>query len=207
MSDDEFIRKMAKALKDPGIKELMHGPANVLIEKMDGRVKAVESKCTTNEQNIDTIIHELDEVREKLDDFEQRDRQANVIVTGLKGEITKANVAGTLKEKMKADIIGNDIKYVVKIGNDSDQTNRVLVVFENITAKPKVVTNKKKLKGQQLWINDDLTPHRSHLAYLARKAVKEKKIYQTWTTDGKVFIMSTEGSRPRKIVKPEDIPN
>ena len=44
------------------------------------------------------------------------------------------------------------------------------------------------LKGQKVWISDDLTPQRESMAYLCRQDVSQKKVTQTWTYDGKVYI-------------------
>ena len=71
----------------------------------------------------------------------------------------------------------------------------------------KIFKAKKQLKGTQvIWISDDLTLLRNNLAFLARRAVKEKKAVQTWTYDGKIFLKIKEGAKPTRIRHPEDIP-
>jgi hypothetical protein len=47
---------------------------------------------------------------------------------------------------------------------------------------------------------------RSNLAYLARKSLKQKKINQTWTADGKVFVKLTEGGGPKRLLDASQLP-
>ena len=90
----------------------------------------------------------------------------------------------------------------------AQKMNRVRVVFKQKETKMKVFKAKKNLKGStDLWIGDDLTLLRNNTAYLARKAVKEKRAAQTWTFDGKIFLKVKEGEKPIRIITPEDIPN
>ena len=46
--------------------------------------------------------------------------------------------------------------------------------------KKEVTKAKTKLKGQPVYISDELTPYRNNQAYLAWQAVKNKVIKQTW---------------------------
>ncbi len=57
----------------------------------------------------------------------------------------------------------------------------------------------KKLKGQKVYLTEDLTKRQSNLYYLARQAVKNKHALATWTTDGRVLVMKTENEKPRRI--------
>jgi hypothetical protein len=51
-------------------------------------------------------------------------------------------------------------------------------------------------------ISPDLTKNRSKIAYLARRAVKQKQIKSTSVRDGKIFI--TDKADNRKIITCED---
>jgi hypothetical protein len=63
-----------------------------------------------------------------------------------------------------------------------------------------------KKKDSKLWTTDDLTPRRSHLAYLSRQAVKEKHAVKTWVYDSTVFLQNERDKTPKKIICPKDIP-
>ena len=66
---------------------------------------------------------------------------------------------------------------------------------------------KSTLKNRQnFWINDDLTPYRSTIAYYCRKACKEGYAQSTWLTDSKVFIQMIGNPKGQKISLLEDVP-
>ena len=103
--------------------------------------------------------------------FEQRDRARNVIITGLTmEENTKKSIARELTNKLELQIKEDDIQYVLKLNSskDGDTTrNRVKVAFKEEAKRNRVYTDKKKLKGKEVWITEDLTPMRSKLSYLS----------------------------------------
>ena len=102
----------------------------------------------------------------------------------------------------------SDIQYVLKLRNNSGKQseNRVRVAFKQKETKLKIAKLKKNLKGSNIWIADDLTAYGNRLAYLARQSVRDKKAYQTWTYDGKVFLKVDKEGKPRKITSPHHIP-
>ena len=55
----------------------------------------------------------------------------------------------------------------------------------------KACRNLKDLSGHpyRIYINEDLTCKRAHLAQLARAAKVERKIKDTWVFDGKIFVI------------------
>ena len=100
-----------------------------------------------------------------------------------------------------------DILYTLKLGKQDDkQITRTRVVFIDKATKMKVMKKKKELKGEGIWITDELILRRDRLAFMARQAVKEKKAFQTWTSDGKIFMKLTKEDKPIKIFTIDDIP-
>jgi hypothetical protein len=91
-------------------------------------------------------------------------------------------------------------------GGDDNGRSRVRVVFNNIEKKRQIMKAKKKLKGNEMWIGDDLTSYRSNLAYHARQAVKSGQANQTWVTEGKIFLKRTAKAKPETIHTIQDIP-
>ena len=143
----------------------------------------------------------------QFDDIQQRDRDRNIIVTGLQDEhLTKDKAIETLNNKLGTNITSDDIDYTVILKTGDTQPNRLRIVFSDNGKKAKVIKQKKKLKDSQIWVTDDLTKLRSELAYEARKAVREEKISQTWVHDSNVFIKKTSNARPMKIRTRDDLP-
>jgi hypothetical protein len=106
-----------------------------------------------------------------LDDFDQREKDNNIVVTGLKDDqLTQDKVIGMLNDKLKKNIRKEDINNVMKLSNKRDgQPNRVRAVCNDKATKNDIMKQKTKLKNahQQIWISDDLTKRRSDLAYVA----------------------------------------
>ena len=58
--------------------------------------------------------------------------------------------------------------------------------------KRQVMSLKKRINTQfSVHINEDLTRHRASLAYHARVLKRDKKIKNTWTSDGKILVQDT----------------
>ena len=52
--------------------------------------------------------------------------------------------------------------------------------------------NDRLLKGTNIFINEDLTKTRATLAWKSRILKREKKIRDTWTRDGMIFIKNNQ---------------
>ena len=104
------------------------------------------------------------------------------------------------------NIRDDDVLYTLKMGKPEQVTKRMKVVYKEVTTKQQVSKLKTKLKKQNLWISDVLTPFRMNLAYLARKAVREKKIAQRWVYDGKISLKQVEKQLPKRFVNPRISP-
>jgi hypothetical protein len=92
-----------------------------------------------------------------------------------------------------------------KKGENSTEA-RVKIAFTTEDKKKQLMEKKKILKGENIWLIDELTPYRRRLAYMSRQAVRGGHAHKTWTTSGKVFIKETASSSPIKVRKTSDIP-
>ena len=136
-----------------------------------------------------------------------RDRESHMIISGnIDTDITKGGIVQLRNDKLTTNITESDIKYVLKLNRNDTNPKRVKFVFLDIDKKAEVMKKRKVLKGKKVWLSDDLTPHRSSLAFHAREAVKQKKIAQTWVIDNKVFIKMESNSRPQRITAQKDLP-
>jgi EAL domain-containing protein (putative c-di-GMP-specific phosphodiesterase class I) len=111
-----------------------------------------------------------------------------------------------LNDLLETTLTDDDVEYHMKLGKDNGEITRTKVVFKSAETMKQVIKNRRKLKNKQIWLSDDLTQHRSNLAYLARRAVKNSKINQTWTADGKVFYKTTEDAPARRLMEAKQLP-
>jgi hypothetical protein len=196
----EFISMMLAALKNENIAKLLHSKTDDLLEQMGKKIIVMEN--TIKETNV-----EVEDLKVKIDEYEQRDRNAQIVVAGMGAELMSTEgVITLLNEKLGTHINGDDIEYTMKMGPRDKAATRMKVVFKEVALKQQFTKLKAKLKKNNLWISDVLTPHRMNLAYLARKAVRENKVNQTWVYDGKVFTKTTAEAKPKRINTASDIP-
>ena len=63
-----------------------------------------------------------------------------------------------------------------------------------------------RLKGHDIYLNEDLTARRAKLAYDARQLKKAKKIVDCWSSYGKVIVKDSN-NKIREIKSPSDLLN
>ena len=81
----------------------------------------------------------------------------------------------------------------------------ILVRFANRKSRDKVLLARKQLKkrpdNSRVYINEHLTLANAAIFSETRKLVKAKKLYSTWTREGKIYCKSTDDptERPRRV--------
>lgn len=207
MSDEVFTNKMLKAFSDKRMQDIINGKTNEILDRMDNRLTTVEEKITLTEAKTDSAIGEIDTLKNRIDDLEQKARSANLIIAGEFDTFDKHEMVKVLNENLGMDLTDDDIKYTLKMGkDDGKKIKRIRMVFANEDIREKVVKARKKLKGKKIYLTDDLTPQRNTLAYHARMAVKNHKLADTWVYDGKVFGKTSAKGAVRKINNISEIP-
>ena len=210
MSDhnNDNIAMIMAAFKDTRVTEVLSVVFNDIIVK---RTEKIEKDIDEIKEQNTSRDREIKSMKRCIDKYEQNERENNAIISGLQArDMTKEGVVKSLNGALGCHLTQRDILYTVKLtgGKDQDRPNKLRVAFSKKAKKNEVFKEKKKLKGMDsaLWITDDLTPMRTNLAYLARKAVRETKLKKTWVHDGKVFAVKNNEEDPYKITNEEDIP-
>jgi hypothetical protein len=199
MASDDFTKNLINALSNVEVKNLL---SDACTDKLTTRIDNLEVSTKDTVKSMTTMKNDID-------DLQQDKRRKNIIVSGVKkNKTSKQDIAKAIQDTLKCDMTTNDIDYCFRISKPEQQTTRVKVVFKDIDKKLEIVKHKKNLKNAQsdIWFSDDLTPHRSNLAYMARQAVKDGKAYKTWTYDSQVFVQINEIDKPVKVRSAEDIP-
>ena len=218
MDEDRFIHLFATALKNEEISGLMTKAFDSAIERKLKPVVDSLAILTTDNKMRDKKVQKLEEtcttLESRIDEYEQSKRDRNVIVSGLSED--KCCQEGVIEffntiPNMTVSIF--DIDYVLTLRqprstNSSTKINRIRVVMKEKAKKAEIMRSKKLLKNKDnRWINDDLTPYRSKLQYLARQCVKSGTLAQTWTYDGKIFTKQEAKSAGKLITSTKDLPD
>lgn len=201
-----FVSNMEMALSNGKVAALLVG----LFEKsVSQRLNTISDRLAVQEEAGTERDSRLDNIETKIEEYEQQRREKNIIITGLNpNKTTREDVKKFLNDKLDMKAKLEDIVYTLKLSKEEGQTTpcRVRAVFTTKEMKDRVIKKKQLLKGQKVWITDDLTPYRERLSYMCRQSVKQKRAEQTWTYDGKIYIKMTKDARPHRIDKPEEIP-
>ena len=206
VNKNELVSALIHALKDPGVvKTLLSAIRDEVKESFE---KELEEK--------DRKIEELDN---RLDDLEMYGRRNGIRIHGIpenQGEDTDAIVL-KLAEEMGTEIPSTALGRSHRVGRKSDTKPRVIIAkFDGHNSKVAYLKEKKELKNldkkkykNAVYVNEDLTSKRAALARRARQLKKDKRITDTWTRDGVVFMKLKDGSidsltREYKIAEYED---
>ena len=169
---------------------------NKLNESIDKKIAEKIRPLKTDIEKIKTENVDRDNaisrIEVTLDDQEMMKRDKNVIVEGMTGE-TKEEVAQQLNDLLDLDpqILPSDIENTYKLKPKSDRNNtaksKTKIIFKEKISKTEVIKAKPNLKGKDVWISDDLTTHRSGVAFAVRQAKRAGKIEKCWVHEGKIF--------------------
>lgn len=178
-------------------------------------VKALRTQNVEKEKRITYL-------ERRVADLEQYSRMNDVIVTGLHikprsyaravaadnggecGEIeansTEQQVAAFLQDKgIQLDCNSIEACYPLPRKNASEKS-AVIMRFVNRKFKTALLKQGRKLKGSNVFINENLTKHNAVIAKKARYLKKQRKIQNTWTTNCKIFIKLNGSPEEAKVL-------
>ena len=141
----------------------------------------------------DAEIKELKErtlkLETKLDEMEQYGRRNSVRISGVAENI---NITSFVQEKLNIDISNHTDRYhpVGKPRQDG-KPRPLLLKLTSHAVKTAIMQKRSQLRGTGCYINEDLTRLRNEIAYNCRLQKKGKKIKDTWTRDGCIFVKLT----------------
>jgi hypothetical protein len=144
----------------------------------------------------------------KYDRLEQYGRRNSIRIRGIQEpdntntEITDAEVI-KLATQLQVPITQSDINRSHRVGIKRDQQSRdILVKFVSHNVKVQFMMSRMKLKGSGIYINEALTRTRAQLFSQTRALKRQKKIQDTWTKTGAIFVKLLDGDI-KKVVSDE----
>ncbi|KAI8487882.1 hypothetical protein Bbelb_343300 [Branchiostoma belcheri] len=153
----------------------------------------------------------------KFNDLEQYSRRNCVIVSGIPespGERGTDEAVLQVTNKINCDppLSTHDIDRSHRLGKKREDGKPRPVIVKFCSYRSKAIVMKAKstadsraiLRKEGIFISENLTMQNRKLLYEARLLVKEKRINQAWTYDGKIFIKTIHDER-RSIAKPSDL--
>ena len=150
-------------------------------EITDKKFKEINKKLKNDKQQhgneIDELWQENEYLREKLRDIEDRSRRDNLRIDGLQEvenetwEQTEKILKSMIQEKLEIEDV--NIERAHRVGNTSNTSPRTVVAkFSSFKGKQLVLSAAKKLKGQNIYINEDFSKETMDIRKEKWKSVK-----------------------------------
>ena len=197
----EIIDMMSKNIVAPVIahfEEKIQNLETVLSEK-NIKIKKLEN-------NVNKLQEKLLSVEDKLEKF---NKDKNLTIDGIE-ETTNENVRqvaiGFIRNKLEIDLKEYEICEVYRVGRvRNSSSRRIIIKFWNSEIKNVIFKKRLSLRTnadplmKNVFINEDLTRKNQEILFESRKLKKAKKIANTWTRDGSVFIKVDDQDTPVEI--------
>jgi len=213
-SEDPFeaaVQKLTsttnKASKTPITLESM-----VLLLRAQGESlkESYEKRLAEKDRQIADLSSRTRNLELKYDQLEQYSRNNSIRVRGIPESVNPTTPEDTddliiqLGTTLEVIITSDDIARSHRIGDRERGSRDILVKFQKFDNKFKFLKARTSLKKKKpgAYINEDLTKPRVHLFAQTRKLKREKKIIDTWTKMGVIFIKLLNGEI-KKIVSDE----
>ena len=141
----------------------------------------------------------------RLDELDQRRRDNNVRVVGLKEDEDDENIASELIKLVgKSGTSVEDICTITRMGKKKEGKPRdLLVQFVSKKKRDAFYAMRKNTpkdeENKKLYINEDLTESRAKLFYDARRMVRRNKLHGTWSQNGSIMVKVKENGNPCAI--------
>lgn len=191
-----FTKDILSALSNAEVVTALKNIFN--IEELTTKVSKLSDEVAELRKTInikDTIISNLNEkvqsLEDSLDNLEQYGRRNNLRFHGISEDRkdTDKAIRDVARSSLGIDLKPEDISRSHRIGRPSPGKNRVIMVrFSTYNKRAAIMNNSNKLKNSGMFINEDLTPKRANLLFLARNAKRRNLISEARSRDGKIRI-------------------
>lgn len=199
---------------EEGLKKQLEGVTTAIRELKTENTR-LRGQCEGLTKENARLSKTVDEHQKRLDDIDAYTRSDNLIFRGLpeRTAAERASAAPSLDDATSSlkegsgsventvlvfcnDVLGikveaQDISIAHRVkANKNDQVRPVIVRFVNRKTRNAVYGARKILKNAKdpVFISEHLSKSASDLFYEARKLLREKKIYGTWTQNGQVYV-------------------
>lgn len=138
-----------------------------------------------------------------IEDKERKDRKNNIVIRGLRNEKKETKEVG--KQFLEKEFgAGGKIKYIKTEGKEKRDV--IIVEMEDWQAKEKIMKEKSKLRGRNIFIDHDMTKEEREVqrklrerAGREREEGKKVKVgYRKIIVEGKIYIWNEEEEELRE---------
>lgn len=183
----EFEKFDHRIMKLETVVDKLQGESDI----MSNKNKEMSNKISELELTIEKMNkqHTLNEnpIVSKLTNLEQSNKLLQLRILGVdenSNENINTVVTNIFQQKLHLSL---QVGHCSRVGarEKNEKSRPILVHFTNLTDRNKVFYNKRKLKGTNIVILEELVKSRVEIFKLARQAFGNKS---TWTKEGRIYI-------------------
>lgn len=180
------------------------------------------------QQNISTLETQNSQLKSQFEESEKSSRLSNLVIHGLPESSPASTSESTSKPtftqyhqaairdaleffttRLQVPVAEIDISFAHRIPNKNKGAPRPLIigfvgrrVRDTVFAARKILWHSSSSKSSSIYINEHLTRSNSVIFARARRLLKDKKIYSTWTSGGTVLLKLSDSpnEKPTKII-------
>lgn len=142
------------------------------INEMRKEQKTFITEINSLKEENNKLKARITKLEEKTERIESQNRRNNVIIKGLAVEQNvEEEVNRLLESKLNSEIKPESIKPIKNIRN----TPIILLKFKNSEDKNHIMKNRSKLKGSEIYIENDMTKEERRIQFVIRKRAKEER--------------------------------
>ncbi|CAG9812888.1 unnamed protein product [Phaedon cochleariae] len=162
------------------------------IAQLEAEIDNLKSTTVSVQSNIN--IADQKKIEQKLDNIQQRTKRNNIRLMKVQEtdhEKTLEVCIDLFKKNMKLDITEANVCAAYRVGkNTGDRPRHIVVVFNDNTIEASVYNKKKMLKGTEIILKEDLTAYRLNLMKEASETYGFKNV---WSVNGNIFSKGPNG--------------
>ena len=223
---DATIARIVEAVSNR-VRNDLSKEINVLkgkVIKLSADLELKQETISRMREEIELLQHRGDEAEARLEEIESYGRRNSVRIHGIPEPVGNAdegsdsrestdNIIVKLCEEIGADVFHENIDRSHRVGRKGDYIRPILCKFTSHKHKLSLLRMKKKLEdidtkslfnAEKVYVNEDLTKQRAQVAKVARSMKKAKKISDTWTKDGVIFLKPNSNNIMR-VTKMRDL--
>lgn len=206
-----FIEKMTSFMQDGFERQIASLREELEIVKKD--LKEIKTELKMEKEKNKKMLQEKEELKEemlsingdlnyllqKMDDSEQEKRNLDVVIDDvdeglIKGE--KDPFVHLVNKTLMGKVLEAEEMSATKIVRK--KTNGRLTVIGTLksqAAKRAILSQKKMFYQKNMYVKENLTPHRFKLLMDTRRFARENNVKFVWTRDGEILWRKDEQSR------------
>lgn len=185
-------------------------------ERMRGRIERLERMIEEGRLGEETEKR-IGRIEESIEKEERQKRRKNLIFKGIKGE--KRGMRESVESIGKEIGVSIDIEEIKEIKAGKEEKGRMVIVkVKSEESRRKILENKGKLRGKEVWIEEDQTFKERKMKWKLRRIAGEEerrgervrigygKLWiggKAWLWDEKEEELRDEGGRRRREVLEE----